>query len=83
MSVKVKKFGASWCGPCTVVSKQLEGLEVEHIDIDNDVDGLVKESNIRNVPTLIFYKDDVEVDRHIGLITRKAYLERVDKLNNQ
>lgn len=80
MSIRAVKFGASWCGPCRVVSKQLEGLDIEQIDIDEDIDGLAKEAKIRTVPTIVFYKDDKEVARHSGLITKEEYLKMTEAL---
>ncbi len=34
----ILKFSASWCAPCKVLQKNLNGLskKVESIDIDND-----------------------------------------------
>lgn len=80
MSIRAVKFSATWCGPCTVVSKQLEGLDIQNVDIDQDTEGLTKEANVRAVPTIVFYKDDKEVARHAGLITRKEYLEKLEGL---
>lgn len=81
--VEVIKFGASWCTPCKVVAKQLEGLDFTSIDIDEDTDGLARKSNIRNVPTLVFLKDGVEVSRHSGLITRQEFIRKVEGLENE
>ena len=58
--IEVIKFSATWCGPCKVVAKQLDGLDYTDIDIDNDQEGLARKTGIRNVPTLIFMKDGVE-----------------------
>ena len=80
MSIRAVKFSATWCGPCTVVSKQLEGLDIEQIDIDEDIDGLAKKANVRAVPTIVFYKDDKEIARHAGLITKKEYLSMLESL---
>lgn len=81
--VKVLKFGASWCGSCSVVSKQLEDIQdIKSVDLDNDTEGLTKKYNIRNIPTLVFLKDGEEVDRHSGLITRDAYLQKVNDLSH-
>lgn len=76
------KFFATWCGPCTIVSKQLEGLNLQPVDLDNDTEGLATKYKIRNVPTLVFLKDGEEVDRHSGLITRDAYLQKVNDLSH-
>ena len=80
MSIRAVKFSATWCGPCTVVSKQLEGLDIQNVDIDQDTEGLTKEANVRAVPTIVFYKDDKEIARHAGLITRKEYLSMLESL---
>ena len=76
------KFFATWCGPCSVVSKQLEGLDLQEVDLDQDTEGLTTKYKIRNVPTLVFLKDGEEVDRHSGLITREGYLQKVNTLEN-
>jgi thioredoxin 1 len=80
--VTTLKFYATWCGPCSVVSKQLEGLNLQEVDLDQDEEGLAVKYKIRNVPTLVFLKDGVEVDRHSGLITRDGYLQKVNDLEN-
>jgi len=74
--IKVIKFGADWCGPCrllepTIISLKekynVEGSEVEIVSSDVDVDFENSEKyGIRNVPTIIFLKDDVVVDKLIG-----------------
>jgi thioredoxin 1 len=81
--VEAIKFSATWCGPCRVVAKQLEGLDFTSIDIDEDQEGLAKKSNVRSVPTIIFMKDGVEVQRHSGLITREEYITKLETLKNQ
>lgn len=81
--VEAIKFSATWCGPCKVVAKQLEGLDFTNIDIDEDQDGLARKSNVRSVPTIIFMKDGVEVHRHSGLITREEYITKLETLKNQ
>jgi thioredoxin 1 len=74
--IKVIKFGADWCGPCrllepTIISLKekynVEGSGVEIVSSDVDVDFENSEKyGIRNVPTIIFLKDDVVVDKLIG-----------------
>lgn len=80
--IEVIKFSASWCNPCKVVAKQLDGLDYTDIDIDEDKEGLAKKTGIRNVPTLIFLKEGVEVSRHAGLITRQEYLDKIKMLED-
>lgn len=76
--LKLIKFGASWCGPCRSLVPILEELKsriiIEDIDVD-EVDPVVLTNyKIRNIPVLIITKDNVEVWRHVGNIS-KAELE--------
>lgn len=76
--LKLIKFGASWCGPCRSLAPILEELKsriiIEDIDVD-EVDPVVLTNyKIRNIPVLIITKDNVEVWRHVGSIS-KAELE--------
>lgn len=76
--VKLLKFGANWCAPCRSLVPILEELKdkvvIEDIDVD-EVDPVVLTNyKIRNIPVLIITKDNVEVWRHVGSIS-KAELE--------
>ena len=78
--IETIKFHATWCGPCKVLSKNLEDQDLKTIDVDDDVEGLASKFKIRNVPTLIFTKDGEEVDRIVGIITKEQYLEKLNNL---
>lgn len=76
--IKLIKFGASYCAPCRAMMPILEELKsriiIEDIDVD-EVDPVVLTNyKIRNIPVLIITKDNVEVWRHVGSIS-KAELE--------
>lgn len=76
--LKLLKFGASYCAPCRSLVPILEELKsriiIEDIDVD-EVDPVVLTNyKIRNIPVLIITKDNVEVWRHVGSIS-KAELE--------
>jgi len=79
--LKLIKFGASWCGPCRSLVPILEELKsriiIEDIDVD-EVDPVVLTNyKIRNIPVLIITKDNVEVWRHVGSISK---VELEDKI---
>ena len=78
--IQTIKFWAEWCGPCRVLKKQLEGLDMTNVNVDEDQDGLSVNHKVRQLPTIVFLKDDVEVHRQVGLITRQAYLDVLETL---
>lgn len=72
--VKLLKFGANWCAPCRSLVPILEELKdkvvIEDIDVD-EVDPVVLTNyKIRNILVLIITKDNVEVWRHVGSISK-------------
>lgn len=72
--MKILKFSASWCGPCKMLSKTIEGIKdevpypVEEIDIDNNTE-MAQKYGIRGVPTMIIVEGDKEVKRKVGAMT--------------
>lgn len=78
--MKVLKFEASWCGPCKMLSKVLEGAEgkytteIEVVDIDENPD-LAKQYGVRGVPTMVKVDGDKEVARKVGMMNESQLLE--------
>lgn len=85
MITKIEKYGSSWCGPCKVLDRTLTQVtEVDVIKYDVDeYEDLAEEKGIRNVPVLIFYDGDKEVDRLIGAVSLNKINEIIDKWKNQ
>lgn len=78
--LEVKKFGASWCGPCRVlapilseVKSQFKNVLFTEHDVDDDMDEVMK-YGVRSVPTVILIKDGVEVERIVGLSSKTKYI---------
>lgn len=76
---------AEWCNPCKVISPIIDQISSDYVGklsvgkLDADIarDLLVKLS-VRNIPTLLLYKDGEIVDRNTGMITK----EKVEELIN-
>ena len=81
MITHIEKFGASWCGPCKVLDKTLEkvtGVDIQKYDVDQFED-LAEERGVRNVPVLIFWNRDQEVDRLVGAVPLNTINEVIEK----
>ena len=81
--IKLIKFGASYCAPCRAMMPVLEELknkiEIEDIDVDK-VDPIVLTNyKIRNIPVLVLLKDDKEVWRHVGSISKSDLEKEIEK----
>jgi thioredoxin 1 len=72
MNRKLLRFTASWCQPCKMLAKTLEGITIDYpietIDIDENQD-LAIQYGVRGVPTLVMLQDDVETKRIVGMQT--------------
>ena len=58
--------------------KEITEVDVIKYDVDEHED-LTASKKIRNVPVLIFYDGDKEVDRLIGAVSLKTINETIDK----
>lgn len=75
------KIGTGFCGPCKLVEDNLKQLEAEYPEIKfylvdaEEAEDMVEELGIRNVPTLIRYRDGVETGRRVGMMTKEQLKE--------
>ena len=73
MSTIIYRFTASWCNPCKVLTAKLSNMDLDLpmrvIDVDKEPE-LVKEFQVREVPTLIQLKDGKVASRLVGAVTQ-------------
>jgi thioredoxin 1 len=85
MITHIEKYGAEWCGPCRVVDAtldQITDIDVIRYDVD-EYEDLAAEKKIRNIPVLIFYDGDNEVDRLVGAVSLETINKVIEKWNQQ
>ena len=83
---KILKFEAEWCGQCKALAPILKKVLENHtditlttIDIETEEEITLK-YNIRNLPTLVFIKDDIEVGRTSGVLTADMLENKIKEL---
>ena len=82
----IVKIGTEFCGPCKVVEGNLKTIEADYPDLEfylvdaEEAEDLVEELGIRNVPTLIHYKDGIEVGRSVGMRTVEQLKEFIGEM---
>lgn len=76
-------FWAPWCGPCKMIAPTLNEIAENETDIiigkvnvDHNQD-LAKKFKVRNIPTMVIFKNGVEVGRIVGVKSKKAIVNQV------
>ncbi len=74
-------FYADWCGPCKMLSKILEQLDVNILKINVDEnEELAKEYRVMSIPNLFFVKDGEVKDQLIGFHSKDDLEEKINEL---
>ena len=80
-------FWAAWGGPCRMVGPIIDELSEEYdgkaiigkIDIDSNQQ-YAAQFGVRNIPTVLVFKDGELVDRKVGVSSKNDYAQAIDKL---
>ncbi len=65
-------FYADWCGPCKRMGEILESMEeINVLKVNTDEHPkLAMEYGVMSIPTLILFKNGVEIKKQIGLMSK-------------
>jgi thioredoxin 1 len=83
----VVDFWAEWCGPCRMIAPIIEELSHEYtgkaVVVKCDVDsspGVAAKFGIRNIPTVLFFKDGKVADKQVGAVPKNAFVAKLNAL---
>jgi len=78
-------FWAAWCGPCRALTPTITELEKEFLDtavvakVNVDEEPQISaELSIRAMPTIVIFKDGVEVERLVGMSPKSTYSDKIN-----
>ena len=78
-------FWAEWCGPCRMVGSIVQELSEDYagrlvvgkVDVRSNP-GIASKFGIRNIPTILFFKDGAVVEKHVGAAPKSTLAAKVD-----
>lgn len=84
-NLTIVDFWANWCSPCKHLTPIIDKLaeenpDVKVIKINVDESGeLAANFGIRNIPTVIFFKNEEEIERIAGANQKSFYQDLIKK----
>ncbi|MDE0791048.1 MAG: thioredoxin [Flavobacteriales bacterium] len=80
-------FWAEWCGPCRMVGPIVDELSndfdgravVGKVNVDAE-GGISMKYGIRNIPTLLIFKDGEIVDKQVGVAPKQVLADKLEAL---
>ncbi len=83
----VVDFWATWCGPCQMVGPVIDELAKEYegrvaigkCDVDQN-NALPAQFGVRNIPTILFFKDGELVNKLVGAQPKAKFVETIEAM---
>ena len=83
----VLDFSATWCGPCKKVAPIMDEIAAEYegkvivgkCDVD-ECEDLAMQYGIRNVPTVLYIKDNNVITKHVGAANKSVFVEKLQEI---
>ena len=80
-------FWAEWCGPCRMIGPLVAELSddyngravVTKMDVDSNP-GTAAKFGIRNIPTVLFFKNGEVADKQVGAVPKNNFLVKLNAL---
>src|SRR3989339_1952957 len=80
-------FWAEWCGPCKMAAPVIDQLSDEYagkmlvgkVDVDAEPE-IAQKFGVMSIPTVILFKDGVELARQVGFAGKQGYLDLLKKV---
>jgi len=80
-------FWAGWCVPCKMMAPVLNDLTEElkgkafvgKVDVER-YQSLAQKFNVRNIPTMVLFRDGKEVNRFVGIKTKDFLVKQIENI---
>jgi thioredoxin 1 len=77
---------APWCKPCQVIAPIIDKLSSDYRDSEikfgklnaDEHSDVVRELGVRNIPTILIYKNGEIVDKTVGMVSEAQLKEVID-----
>lgn len=77
---------ADWCKPCQVIGPIIDKLSSDYRDSEikfgklnaDDNSEIIRNLGVRNIPTILIYKNGEIVDRTVGMVSEGQLKELID-----